>query len=190
MRKRFNSKGYTILELLISLAMTSVIALAGYKFYASMHNSALTQEEISDLQQNSRNVLQEIARTARMAGYKVGGHTPYEISGDSLAIYFNQTQPVDTVLFFLEDYADADMMTVNGLTESNRPKRLMRKVNSDAAIPYSDLVRSISYNAPTSNSLEITLVVQTSKADESFVRNSGVRTYTFTERVIMRNLNL
>lgn len=190
MRKRLNRKGYTILELLISLALTGVIAIAGYKFYASMHNSALTQEEISDLQQNSRNVLQEIARTARMAGYKVGTHPAYTISGDTLAIYYSQTQPIDTVMFFLEDYTDADMMTVNGLTEANQPKRLMRKVNSEAAVPYSDLVQAIRYNDPTANSLEVTLVVQTSKADEGFARNDGVRTYTFTERVIMRNLSL
>ena len=58
MNKLFTSKGYTLIELLIALFLTGVITTAGFHFYVKMHNSALTQEEISDMQQKSRASLQ------------------------------------------------------------------------------------------------------------------------------------
>ena len=91
MKKFKNNKGYTLLEILIGLFLTGLIAAAGFEFYATMHNQRLVQEDISDMQLNARNSLQEIVKTLRMGGYKISTHPPYRASGDSLFVFYSET---------------------------------------------------------------------------------------------------
>ena len=118
MRKLKCSKGYTLIELLISLFITGLLVAAGMKFYVSMHNQALAQEEISYMQQNARSCLQEVSKSLRMAGYKIGSHPAYRINGDSLYVFYNDSQPVDTVLYYLEDYTTSELPWIGTLSEA------------------------------------------------------------------------
>ncbi len=190
MKKLNNKLGYTLIELLVALMITSVLSTASYSFYIRMHNSTITQQEISDMQQNSRNCLHELTQTLRKAGFKTGAHPAYTICSDSLYVFFSETQPIDTVLYYLTDYSDYEIATLSQLPEGHRPKKLMRKVNSGAAAVYSDMVTSVTYSVPSSSSIEITLVTQVARPDEDFSANRGVRTSVATERVTMRNVNL
>jgi len=177
-----NIRGFTIIELLIALLMTGIITAAGFKFYVSMHNSALTQEDISNMQNMSRTSLQELTRNLRMAGYKLSGHVPYRVSGDSLFVFYSETQPCDTVLYFLQE--DQNAPAVNGV----KPCRLMKQVNSNPAAVFSEEIRGIQYAVVDSSTIDVTVQVQTSRSDESWASNEGYRLMTLTERVNMRNL--
>ena len=173
------------MELLIALFITSIIISAGYGFYITMHNQTLAQEEVSEIQNRSRASLQEIGQTLRMAGYKVGSHPAYNISGDSLSIYFSDTQPVDTVLYFLAE----TVSSAGGL--SDLPSyHLMRQRNSGSPFIYCDHIRSMNFNVISSSEIEVTLVVQATKQDESFMQDDGIRALSMTERVSIRNSNL
>jgi len=188
MKKILGNTGYTIIELLLALFITGIMTSAGYKFYIKMHNQTITQEDISEMQQNSRNSLQEIAKTLRKAGYKVGSHPAYSISGDSLLVFFSETQPIDTVIYYLEDYSDEDLSEVALLPEESRPMKLMKKVNSDSPAMYSGLIQSISFSAVSSSLIQVTLVVQTSRPDEDYDSNGGIRTRACIESVNLRNI--
>lgn len=184
--KSRNINGYTILELLVALLLTGIVAAAGFSFYVSMHNSALTQEDISNMQHTSRSSLQDMAKTLRMAGYKLSGHVPYRIAGDSLYVFFSETQPVDTVLYYLEQ----NTALAAGTPTDWQPMFLMKQVNSQPPGVFSDLVRSIAYNVIDSANIEISIEAQTSRSDEAWSRDDGYRSFTATERVTIRNLEI
>ena len=181
-----HSAGYTIMELLVALVLTGIVAAAGFSFYVSMHNSALTQEDISNMQHTARSSLQEIAKTLRMAGYELAGHAAYRISGDSLYVFFSDPQPVDTVLYYLQENTALGVNAPNGW----KPMFLMKKVNNQPAAVFSDVVRSITYTVIDSANVQVSIEAQTAKSDESWDEDSGYRSFTATERVTIRNLEL
>ena len=171
-----NARGFTLIELFIALFMTGIIAAAGFQFYVSMHNSTVTQEDISDMQNTSRTSLQEMVRTVRMAGFKVGTHIPYRVNGDSLYVFYSDTQPVDTILFFLQEDPNGGMAEVEGVVA----RRLMKQVNSNAAGVYSDNVRAINYTVVDPSTIDITVQIQTARSDETFARHDGHRFLSMT----------
>lgn len=190
MRILRNSRGYTIVEIIISLFITGLIAAAGFQFYIRMHNTALSQEEVSEMQQSSRASLQEMEKVLRMAGYKLASHDPYRINGDSLYIFFSGSNPVDTVLYFLQDYASYELNLPDSLGRAYRPKKLMRQVNNGSAAVFADNINDIRYTVVNPSTIEITLIVQPLKADEAYNTNKGFRSYTAVERIKLRNLGI
>ena len=188
MKSLRHNKGYTLIELLVALIISGILTTAAYSFYVRMHNQTLTQQEISDMQTISRNSIQELTQTLRKAGFKLSGHAPYHFSNDTLWVFFSETQPVDTVIYYLSDYTEPELLHISHLDDGHLPKKLMRKVNSGTPAVYADLISSISYSAPTATSVEVTLVTQVSEADEDFTQNAGVRTNVVTERVTLRNV--
>jgi len=190
MKKLGNNKGFTITELLIAVFITGVLAAAGFEFYISMHNQTLAQEEISDMQQASRASLQDIVKTLRMAGYRVGTHPAYAINGDSLMIFYNGTQPIDTVLYFLEDYGDDEIAMIPGFPTSSPPRKLMKQFNGNTAEVFADYISRINFSTTGSATVQVTIEVQTEKPDEDYTINNGYRRYAAMETVNLRNLSL
>jgi prepilin-type N-terminal cleavage/methylation domain-containing protein len=190
MRFFANSRGYTLAELLISLFITGLLATAGFQFYIKMHNSTLTQEQVSEMQQSSRASMQEMSRVLRMAGYKLAAHVPYRINGDSLYVFYRDAAAIDTVLYFLQNYTEYEVVLPDSLDQSLRPKKLMKQVNSQFAQVFADNINDMSFAVVNPSTIEITLTVQPLKADEDLHTNSGFRTYTAVERVKLRNLGI
>lgn len=182
-----SNAGYTILELLIALLLTGIIAATGFAFYVSMHNSASAQEDISNMQHTARSSLQEISKTLRMAGYKLpAGHAAFQVNGDSLFIYYSDTKPVDTVLYYLTQ----NTTLAGGKPSGWAPMYLMKKVNSAIPSIFSDVVRSIDYNVIDSATVEVSIEAQTIRSDDTWERDEGFRSFTSTERVSIRNLSI
>jgi hypothetical protein len=190
MKKIKSCLGITLTEVLIGLFMTTLMAAAGFKFYIAMHNSSLTQEEVTDIQQTSRACLDDISKTLRMAGYKLGGHVPYLVNGDSLYVFFSETQPVDTVLYFLEDYTVSDLSNLEDFPSGFVPRKLMRRINHATPEQFAGMVNDIVYTVHSPSRIEISIDIQSSKADEDYASNHGYRMYTTSETVSIRNLNL
>ena len=86
--------GFTLVELLIALLMTGVIATAGYGLYLNQHQGWIIQEQVSTMQQNARAGMHELEIRIRMAGYGIpGGFQP---------IYAANTNP-DTITVLLQN---------------------------------------------------------------------------------------
>jgi prepilin-type N-terminal cleavage/methylation domain-containing protein len=183
-----NKRGYTIIEMLIALFITGVIAAAAFEFYVSMHNQTLAQEDISDMQQNARVTVAEITKSLRMAGYKINDTLPaFEVNGDSLYVFYSETQPVDSVLYFLMDYPEGSLTR---FTDGLAPKMLMKKVNSNAPEVFSEFISDITFTVVDSSSVEVAVEVITSRPDEDHRDNSGFRTIAADENVNIRNRSL
>ena len=71
MGKIHNIKGFTIIEMLIAASISMIIVGSALSVYLTQHKHLLVQEQISDMQQNIRASMQELATKIRMAGYNV-----------------------------------------------------------------------------------------------------------------------
>lgn len=61
--------GFSLMEVLISLALMSVVTLAVFKAYVNQHESYIQQEDVTEVQQGARASLDEMTRQVRMAGF-------------------------------------------------------------------------------------------------------------------------
>jgi len=188
-RKICSHAGVTILELLIACLISATVAAASFQFYSSMHGAAMAQDTISELQHQGRNTLRDMRRTVRMAGFDLDSHVPYKISVDTLAIYFSMTQPVDTVLYYLDEFNSSDYLKVLHRPTGRKLYRLYKKTNSEVAALYADFVNEFTVVQVDSKTLVLTITVMAERADDRYTENNGYRTYTQGERVSMRNVS-
>jgi type IV pilus assembly protein PilW len=62
-------KGFSLVELLVVMAITGVVMTAVYKMYISQQDSYVLQEQVAEMQQNARIAKYVMTREIRMAGY-------------------------------------------------------------------------------------------------------------------------
>jgi len=95
-REKNAHQGFTLLELLIVLAISSVVATAVYKTYRSQQQASIIVSELAGADQNLRAASLVVHRDARMAGYglkdflalpafRVGAITNIDTDGDGNA---------------------------------------------------------------------------------------------------------
>ncbi len=72
MKRLYNrEKGFTLIEVLISILLAGIVTTATMQFYVSEHNNMLAQHDISDMQQNLRACVQELTSNLRNAGSNI-----------------------------------------------------------------------------------------------------------------------
>ncbi len=199
LNKLKSSRGFTLIEVLIASIITGVITAATFQFYVRIHSQSEAQHELSEAQHLARASLHEIKRTLRMAGYKLpAGHEPFTISGNTLIVYMQGTQPVDTIVFSLEEFTDSEYSTVGNLPEGQQLWKLIKQTNSDEAQIFADYLTGIRYTQLSSSSLQVALQVQTAREDLSRDESSGseqddgtsnFKTVLLTERIKIRNVS-
>ena len=64
-----SNKGFTLIELMVALAATSILAVCIWATYVTQLKSHITQQQVVQMQQNLRAAMQLIEREVRMAGY-------------------------------------------------------------------------------------------------------------------------
>lgn len=183
--------GVTLLELLVAALIATIVATAAFNFYSKMHQASLAQVDVSDMQQLGRGTIYEIERALRSAGFKLPkGHPSFEIKADSLVVYTSGAQPVDTILYYLEEFTADEYAASPGLPDSQKVWKLMRKTNSLAPAKFSDYISSLQYVPIDSTSLAITVTILASRKDDSYVPNGGFRRFSLGLIAVMRNLRL
>jgi len=71
MRRLAREAGFTLVELLIAVALTGVISLAVFQLFSNQERAFSIQDQVGEMQQNVRVTMEMITRDARMAGYKI-----------------------------------------------------------------------------------------------------------------------
>lgn len=182
-----NGRGVTIVELLIAALIFGIVTTAGFTFYSRMHLAAMAQDTVSELQHQGRNTLRDMRKTVRQAGFNLVGQAPYQIKGDTLAVSYSMTKPVDTVMYFKTEFSSSEYSKMINQPTDKKLYRLMKQVNSSAATLYADYVNAFNVIKVDSKTLVMTITVQSDRPDEKYTQNNGYRTYTQGERVSMRN---
>ncbi len=74
MKEMMDKKGFTLVELLVTLAIAGIVTAAIYEIYLSIQKQEVAQEEIADMQQGIRIATDQITKELRLAGYN--GNAP------------------------------------------------------------------------------------------------------------------
>ncbi|MCH9024670.1 MAG: hypothetical protein IH931_04980 [candidate division Zixibacteria bacterium] len=189
LKKRNNQVGFSILEVLIASIITGIIATSAFSFYAKMSEQSEHQFNVSEMHQLCRTSLYDIRKSLMQAGFKLTGHPAYEVKGDTLAVYYSDTQPVDTILYYLVEYNDAEYAAISDLPGTHRLYKLYKKVNSDAPALFADYVMGIIYNQVDAANMIVSIGVHSLLKDDSYQPNDGFRTYRVSERINIRNVS-
>jgi type IV pilus assembly protein PilW len=67
-----NKQGFTLVELLVAIAISGIVAGAIFTAFQSQQKSYLAQDQVAEMQQNLRAAMDFVVRDIRMAGYSQG----------------------------------------------------------------------------------------------------------------------
>ncbi len=82
-------QGFTLLELLVALALFGLVALAGSAVFSATFRGWTSGRDLADEQQNARMVLEWMTRRIRMAGYNTPvGTTAFFTEADATSLTF------------------------------------------------------------------------------------------------------
>jgi type IV pilus assembly protein PilW len=70
MNSKHQASGFTIIEIMVAMAMTSVLLLGTATMFSSAHRGGQVQTTVSDMSATGRFVLDALSRDLRMAGYR------------------------------------------------------------------------------------------------------------------------
>ena len=65
------SSGFTLIEIMVALAIMGILLSAIYGVFTSIYNSYLSQNQLADVEQNARIGIEQMVREIRLAGFNV-----------------------------------------------------------------------------------------------------------------------
>ncbi|MCG8550274.1 MAG: prepilin-type N-terminal cleavage/methylation domain-containing protein [Desulfobacterales bacterium] len=114
-----NQKGFTLIELMMTLVIGAMIAGAAYATYSSQQKVYYTQDQVAEMQQNLRAAFSIIAIELRMAGYDPTGSGNFSITPtDAGRIEFETDKDEDGDSDDEDSTNDSDETVVIGLSPS------------------------------------------------------------------------
>jgi type IV pilus assembly protein PilW len=191
-----NRAGFTLVELMVSMGIGMVILAAVTTTFMSQTRIYNAQEQINEMQQNARGVLDILSRELKMAGYKPSG-------GGFNGITYSTTQ--------LMVQADLDSNgTISTSSTANEQityaydtanQRITRAVGTGGAQVLAEHITAFTFNyldsagAATTVSanirqVSITITAKTAKPDPNYTSDGGYRTYTMSATITPGNLAL
>jgi type IV pilus assembly protein PilW len=188
--------GFTLVELLISMSIAMVILAAVTTTFMSQSRIYNAQEQINEMQQNSRGALDIISRELKMAGYKPSG-------GGFNGITYSTTQLM----------VQADLDSNGAISTSSTAneqityaydsanQRITRAVGAGGAQVLAEHITAFTFSYLDSlavattvsaniRQVTISITAKTAKPDPNFTSNGGYRTYTMSATITPGNLAL
>lgn len=191
-----NLEGFTLVELMVSMGIGMVILAAVTTTFMSQTRIYNAQEQINEMQQNARGVLDILSRELKMAGYKPNG-------GGFNGVTYSTTQ----LMVQADLNSDGAISTSSTANEQityafdSANQQITRAVGSGSAQVLAEHIAAFTFNyldsagAATTVSanirqVSITITAKTAKPDPNFTSNGGYRTYTMSATITPGNLAL
>ena len=179
-----NQKGFSLVEVLVVIAILGVILTAIYSLFMSANKSQISQDLEVEMQQNARSAAEFIVRELRnMSSLSCleNTGTACATSGDKIQFTsMTDTNPSISRIFSLS--AADNILRFSNTLVPNREK-LADNITSFTLTPR-DANNNITSVIGSVRRIDITLTAQTSMIDPN---TKGYRTYSTTTSVMKRN---
>ena len=178
-KKSLHQQGFTIVELLVAMAVSLLAVAAIFSTFLSQHKSYLVQEEVAVMQQNIRAAMYYMQREIRMAGCDPTGNAGAGItSANANSISFTEDVRGDNVGSPPDGAIDDPNESItyslsgNNLVRNTGGGRQVTAQNIDALnFVYLDANGSQTTTLADIRSVEITVVARTDKDLRSYPNN-------------------
>ncbi|MEX0830666.1 MAG: prepilin-type N-terminal cleavage/methylation domain-containing protein [Nitrospirales bacterium] len=191
-------EGFTLIEMVVALGLSLVTVSAVYSLYLSELRGQLVREDMLEMQQQARVVMDVVSREILMAGYDPRGvNNDVDLSNDFLGITYDSGRLI----------IKADLNGNGLVTDSNESitfiydslTHTLRRNTGGGNQPFGENIESflVGYfdqgGNPTVDStkirqVKITVTARTGVPDLKYVPNGGYRTVTLQSRLTPRNL--
>ena len=197
-----SERGFSLIELLIALAVTSILLVGIFNIFLSQHKAYTSQDQIVEMQENVRAAMDIMSRDIRMAGFdptEAGGMGITNIDEAIPALSFTADVNENGVIGAAEADEDITYRYVANALEIQR-----RSTTGEQFQTLVDNIQSLTFRyfdqngnllaSPVSAAdvwiVEISITVRTGNPDPYFSQNGGFRTRTLTSMVNLRNMGL
>lgn len=191
--------GFSLIEFLLVVTISGVVISAIYCLYITQNRCYIIQDQVAEMQQNTRVAIETMVREIRMAGYDPTGKSGAGIiAAGSNSIRFTADLSGDG------DTDDSGEDVTFSLYDSGNDGDLDlgKKVGKGPNQPVAENVVTLTFlytlvdgsvtNNPSDPRLirrvQIFLTTQTEKPDHNYSYNNGYRKHTLISTVIPRNL--
>jgi type IV pilus assembly protein PilW len=190
------TEGFTLTELMVSMAIGMVMLAAVTTTFMLQTKTYNAQQQINEMEQNARGVLDVITRELKMAGYKPNG-------GSFSGVTYSTTQ----LMIQTDLDASGGISTSTTANEEityaydSTNKQITRAVGTGSALVLADNITAFTFSyldstgASTTTSanirqVSISITARTANPDPNYTSNGGYRTYTVTATITPPNLAL
>ncbi len=198
--KECNDQGFTLIEVVIALALSVITVGAIYTIYLSQVKAQIVREDKLDMQQHVRAAMDLLVHELNMAGYDPRHVKQDDIVGNDFeGIVHHPTQLI----------IKADLNGNGRPTDSNESIQFshdpvtftLRRDTGGGRQPLAEHIEMFSLKYldssghPTTESqqirqIELTLKARAERPDPRYSRNEGYRSVTLQSRITPRNLGL
>lgn len=182
-----NNKGFTLVEIIVGLALSIVVLGSIYTIYVSQQKAYIVQEEVAKMQQNLRAALLMMASDLRMAGYDPSGKSGAGIVSIATAphsIRFTKDISGNGTIGEKGEDITFSLVPVGGVNKLVRDDANVAGTSEQEAVAENlevlDLVYLDENNTAIANpaanindirSIEITLVARSNRSEEKYTNN-------------------
>jgi len=189
-----NQAGYTLLELLVSVALGGIILGTLTTSFISQSKSYDAQEQINEMQQTTRSVMDMMIREIRMAGFDPSGANivgvPYSATQLETRADLDEngdTAGTDEEIIYSYNPGNDQILRNGELLAEN----IVGVGGSDGfTFDYLDDAGNSTTNPALTRQIVVTITARTAGIDPNYPTNGGYRTYTLTSVITPRNLVL
>ena len=191
-----NFTGFTLVELMVSMSIGLAILAAVTTTFMSQTRIYNSQEQINEMQQNARGVLDILSRELKMAGYKPNG-------GGFNGVTYSTTQLMVQADLNSDGAISTSSTTNEQITYAydSANQRITRAVGTGGVQVLAEHITAFTFNyldsagAATTVSanirqVSITITAKTAKPDPNYTSDGGYRTYTMSATITPGNLAL
>ena len=196
MGKQREERGFTLIEILVAMAISLVVMTGVYQVYVAQQKSYILQEQVAAMQQNLRAGMYFMAREIRMAGYNPDNLANIGINQatvNQIQISYFDDQPgsatsgttlgVTYRLFDTDADGDSDLVRDDG-TGAQQLAQNIDALNFVYLDANGAVIANPSANLASIRSIQITLIARTGRPDPgyrdttSYANQSGTTIYT------------
>jgi type IV pilus assembly protein PilW len=187
-----HNRGFTLLEILITLAIVSILIVFVSKTFLIHRKTYDVQGQVTDMVQRARGSLDLMIREVRMAGYNpTRAPFPGIVYNDSFLVAMadlngdgDASDPEEGIIY----YYDSGNARLNRATSGSND--ILADHIQEFKFVHLKADGSVTTNTADIRQIEVLITARTEKPDADYAANSGYRTYSLTSLITPKNLDL